>query len=351
MTKKDTSGCRVSTPGSASAGCDPSRDVVIAWPSSWPERQGVDVPGTFRGSVGSGHQPEAGDHPIVSRHDPGHAAPGHRPPVFTAAQQPLTSVGMAQAPRVTDTFSCTGGEQSWTVPAGVDQATFVVEGAAGGGLGDAPPGLGGRAEATVAVTAGTVYTIVVGRQGQRPGGYWPGVKPAQGGYGFGRGGDGGPSDSTSSLGAGAGGGGSAVLLGTEVMLVGGGGGGTAFGGDPGAGGGTPGGAGGPITDIGGGGGGGTATGPGAGGQVRAGTHGDAGTGHDGGRGSAAAGADNGGGGGGGGGWFGGGGGGSGDLATGGGGGGSGYAAPGLSAELTPGVRGGDGQVTVTHDAT
>jgi len=309
------------------------------------------VPGTFRGSVGSGHQPEAGDHPIVSRHDPGHAARGHRPPVFTAAQQPLTSVGMAQAPRVTDTFSCTGGEQSWTVPAGVDQATFVVEGAAGGGLGDVPPGLGGRAEATVAVTAGTVYTIVVGRQGQRPGGYWPGVKPAQGGFGFGRGGDGGPSDSTSSLGAGAGGGGSAVLLGTEVMLVGGGGGGTAFGGDPGAGGGTTGGAGGPITDIGGGGGGGTATGPGAGGQVRAGAHGNAGTGHDGGSGSAAAGADNGGGGGGGGGWFGGGGGGSGDLANGGGGGGSGYAAPGLSAELTAGVRSGDGQVTVTHGAT
>jgi hypothetical protein len=325
--------------------------VVIAWPSSWPERQVVDVPGTFRGSVGSGHQPEAGDHPIVSRHDPGHAARGHRPPVFTAAQQPLTSVGMAQAPRVTDTFSCTGGEQSWTVPAGVDQATFVVEGAAGGALGDVPPGLGGRAEATVAVTAGTVYTIVVGRQGQRPGGYWPGVKPAQGGFGFGRGGDGGPSDSISSLGASAGGGGSAVLLGTEVMLVGGGGGGTAFGGDPGAGGGTTGGAGGPITDIGGGGGGGTATGPGAGGQVRAGSHGNAGAGHDGGSGSAAAGADNGGGGGGGGGWFGGGGGGSGDLATGGGGGGSGYAAPDLSAELTPGVRGGDGQVTVTHDAT
>lgn len=72
-----------------------------------------------------------------------------------------------------------------------------------------------------------------------------------------------------------------------------------------------------------------------------------GTGHDGGSGSAAAGADNGGGGG----WFGGGGGGSGDVATGGGGGGSGYAAPDLSAELTPGVRAGDGQVTVTHDAT
>ena len=78
----------------------------------------------------------------------------------------------------------------------------------------------------------------------------------------------------------------------------------------------------------------------------AGTRGDPGTGHDGGSASGAAGADNNGGGG----WFGGGGGGSGDLGTGGGGGGSGYAAPGVSAELTPGVRSGDGQVTVTHQA-
>ena len=264
---------------------------------------------------------------------------------------PLTFRSVARAPRVTDTFSCTGGEQTWTVPAGVSQATFVVEGASGGVLGDTPPGLGGRAEATVAVTPGTVYTIVVGCQGQRPGGYRPGVPPARGGFGFGQGGDGGPSDSTSSIGASAGGGGSAVLLGTDVILVGGGGGGTAFGGDPGAGGGTTGDAGGPTTDTGGGGGAGTATGPGAAGQVRAGTHGTAGAGHVGGSGSAAAGRDNHGGGGGGGGWFGGGGGGSGDEATGGGGGASGYAAPGLSATLTSAVRSGDGQVTITHGAT
>jgi hypothetical protein len=85
--------------------------------------------------------------------------------------------------------------------------------------------------------------------------------------------------------------------------------------------------------------------------VRGGTQGSAGTGHDGGSGSAAAGKDNHGGGGGGGGWFGGGGGGSGDEGTGGGGGGSGYAAPGLTATLTPGVRSGDGQVTITPEAT
>ena len=235
--------------------------------------------------------------------------------VFTCGHSPLTSRSVAQAPRVIDTFTCTGGEQTWTVPAGVSQATFVVEGASGGVLGDISPGLGGRAEATVAVTPGTVYTVVVGCQGQKSGGYRPGVPPARGGFGFGQGGDGGPSDSTSSIGASAGGGGSAVLLGTDVILVGGGGGGTASGGDPGAGGGTTGGAGGPTTDTGGGGGAGTATGPGAGGQVPAGTHGSAGTGHDGGSGSAAAGKDNHGGGGGGGGWFGGGGGGSGDRSN------------------------------------
>ena len=257
---------------------------------------------------------------------------------------------MARAPRTTDTFTATGGDQTWTVPAGVSQATFVVEGASGGVLGRSSPGLGGRAEATVAVTPGTVYTIVVGSQGQRPGGYRPGVPAARGGFGFGRGGNGGPSAAPSSLGGSAGGGGSAVLLGTEVLLVGGGGGGTAAGGDPGTGGGKTGGAGGPATDTGGGGEGGTAIGPGAGGQVLAGTRGDPGTGHDGGSASGAAGADNNGGGGGGGGWFGGGGGGSGDLGTGGGGGGSGYAAPDVSAVLTPGVRSGDGQVTVTHQA-
>ena len=146
----------------------------------------------------------------------------------------------------------------------------------------------------------TVYTIVVGCQGRGPSRYFPGVPGARGG--FGRGGNGGPSDATSSVGGSAGGGGSAVLLGADVMLVGGGGGGTAFGGDPGGGGGTTGGAGGPTTDTGGGGGGGTATGPGAGGQVRAGTRGSAGTGHEGGSGSIAAGADNHGGGGGGS-WF------------------------------------------------
>jgi hypothetical protein len=40
---------------------------------------------------------------------------------------------------VTDTFPCTGGEQTWTVPAGVNEATFVVEGASGGVLGNTPP--------------------------------------------------------------------------------------------------------------------------------------------------------------------------------------------------------------------
>jgi hypothetical protein len=261
----------------------------------------------------------------------------------------VATAGVANAAPVVDTFTCTGGEQTWTVPAGVTQATFVVEGASGSvlALAGSPPGLGGRAAATVAVTPGAIYTVVAGcAGGNRPS---PGI-PVKGGFGFGRGGDGGVFTRADSLPGGAGGGGSSVLLGADVVLVGGGGGGPGDGSAAGAGGGTTGGSGNPTnSDPGGGGGGGTATGPGVGGRTITGTTGSSGTGHDGGSGAATAVTDNGGGGGGGG-WFGGGGGASGDLAIGSGGGGSGYAAPGLSATLDAGVRSGDGQVTVSYDA-
>jgi hypothetical protein len=258
----------------------------------------------------------------------------------------VTSAGVANAAPVVDTFNCTGAEQTWTVPAGVTQATFVVEGASGGALPRTPPGLGGRAAATVAVTPEAVYTVVVGCEGQSDAS--PGIPP-KGGFGFGRGGDGGVFQQADSIGGSAGGGGSALLLGTNVLLVGGGGGGTGEGSAAGAGGGTTGGSGSPTnSEPGGGGGGGTATGPGEGGRTVTGTSGSSGTGQDGGSGAAARPTNNGGGGGGGG-WFGGGGGASGDLATGGGGGGSGYAAPDLSATLTEGVRSGGGQVTVTYE--
>jgi hypothetical protein len=261
------------------------------------------------------------------------------------------------APRGTSTvtFDYTGSAQSWTVPDGVTEAAFVVNGAAGGGDTQGDTGSGGRAEATLTVTPGAVYTIVVGGAGQS-------IRPAtgngsggHGGYGWGPGGTGGaptPGVETAVGGAG-GGGGSAVLLGTDVLLVAGGGGGSSNNpGAGGAGGGAQGGAGqaniSPDHDVWNGQGG-TPTAPGAGAVGITAHHGSPGDGHTGGGGGVGY-PDSGGGGGGGGGWFGGGGGASGDQYVGAGGGGSGYAAPGIAATLTAGVCSGDGQVTVAYAA-
>jgi hypothetical protein len=257
---------------------------------------------------------------------------------------------------VTITFDYTGDAQSWTVPTGVTEATFVVNGAAGGLDVQNATGLGGQAEATLAVTAGAVYTIVVGGAGESIRQAGPTRSGGRGGYGYGPGGAGGApwSTNTSIPGAG-GGGGSAVLLGTDVLLVGGGGGGSSN--NPaagGAGGGARGSAGQANTtdpDHVWDGQGGTQTGPGAGGVGVTASRGSPGVDHAGGGGGAEkAYSTTGGGGGGGGGWFGGGGGASGDLCTGAGGGGSGYAAVGISATQTAGVRSGNGQVTIAYPA-
>jgi hypothetical protein len=124
---------------------------------------------------------------------------------------------------VTVTFDYTGAAQSWTVPAGVTAATFVVNGAAGGLDFLNATGLGGQAEATLAVTAGAVYTIVVGGAGESIRQAGPTRSGGRGGYGYGPGGAGGaPWTTDTSLPGAGGGGGSAVLLGTDVLLVGGG---------------------------------------------------------------------------------------------------------------------------------
>src|SRR4029450_13478363 len=69
--------------------------------------------------------------------------------------------------QVVCTFSYTGAAQSWTVPAGVTQATFVVVGAQGGDDPDGSSGgLGGKASATnVAVTPGETLQVNVGGEG------------------------------------------------------------------------------------------------------------------------------------------------------------------------------------------
>ncbi|HEY6743479.1 MAG TPA: Ig-like domain-containing protein, partial [Lapillicoccus sp.] len=247
----------------------------------------------------------------------------------------------AHAAQATTTFRCTGTTQSWTVPADVTSVDVVVDGAAGWTNNFSGVGLGGRATATLAVTPGTTYTVVVGCGGLR----------GTGGFGFGRGGDGGPVSSGGSVGGG-GGGGSAVLLSDVVLLSGGGGGGSAVAAGSsnprgGAGGGPTGESGVTGQSGGSGGEGGTQSGPGAGGNsTRISENGQPGVGRDGGTGgSPSQGALNFGGGGGGGGWFGGGGG----AGTAGGGGGSAHAAAGLGAVLTSGVRDGDGQVTLTYE--
>jgi hypothetical protein len=239
------------------------------------------------------------------------------------------------------TFEYTGAAETWTVPYGVSESRFDVYGAEGGALLNAGAGgLGGRATATIAVTAAQTLQVNVGGAGK----YFT--------AGFNGGG--------SSSSGGAGGGGSDVRfapyeLADRAIVAGGGGGSGAAshsaGGRGGAGGGTGGNgadSGDPSCCVAQGGGGGTQTAGGAGGSDNgswintAGRAGGFGSGGGGGSGS-------GNGGGGGGGYWGGGGGAGNDSGIdggGGGGGGSGFGPAGVVFES--GVRDGDGLVTISY---
>src|SRR5262245_23911251 len=117
-------------------------------------------------------------------------------------------------PNTVCTFSFTGAPDTWTVPSGVTQATFVASGAQGGLGGNCTiftgtpgaGGLGGQATATIAVTPLAVMQVNVG----------------------GKGADAGVSSLGGALG-GAGGGASDVRTGSyglgERVIIGGGGGG------------------------------------------------------------------------------------------------------------------------------
>lgn len=250
-------------------------------------------------------------------------------------------------------FSFTGAPQSWTVPAGVSQATFEVLGAQG-----RFGGRGAQVVATTAVTSGETYAIHVGGQG--------GTGPLGGGF------NGGAAGGGSSGGFGGGGAsdvrrGPDFALADRVLIAAGGGGRggpgfqyldstgiqTDFAGGAGGNSGAPGvyGAG-PPGEIGQGGQSGTATAGGLGassGQLGVGGAGSAGeilAGHGGGGGGGLYGD----GGGYGGGYF--------DCCTpvqqyvgaaGGGGGGSSAIAPEATGTITNGVREGDGLVTVTYE--
>ena len=288
-------------------------------------------------------------------------------PAANAAPPSCTTAGLI----TTCTFGFTGAPQDWPVPAGVQQATFTVTGAAGAvatGGGDRPGGRGGRTTATLPTPVGQTFRLFVGGTPSDRLGGWNG------------GGDGGEFLS------GGGGGASDVRmapygLAHRLLVAGGGGGAGGLArnvwriGVPGAGGsgGGPGVAGlqgqnvsGAIVGAGGGGGGGAAAGGFGGGPAgfvsppengchhthggSAGVWGAGGSGghisynHDG----TAPCYDNGGlGGGGGGGWYGGGGGGGGTTGGAGGGGGSGFGPAGSTAGPL-GEPGAQGSITVSY---
>jgi N-acetylneuraminic acid mutarotase len=74
---------------------------------------------------------------------------------------------------VTQTFNHTGGQQTYTVPAGVTSVTVDALGASGDptGFPNGDPGRGGRVQSTLAVTPGQTLYVLVGGQGGSSGGY------------------------------------------------------------------------------------------------------------------------------------------------------------------------------------
>ena len=116
---------------------------------------------------------------------------------------------------VNQTFTYTGGMQTWTVPSGVTQVTFDAQGAQGGSsiYGQGNGGLGGRIQGTLTVTPGQVLNIFVGGQStSNAGGYNGGGSGGNGSYARGGGGAtdariGGTANSDRQFVAGGGGGG------------------------------------------------------------------------------------------------------------------------------------------------
>lgn len=118
---------------------------------------------------------------------------------------------------VFETFNYTGGNQTWTTPAGVTSLTFFLVGAGGGSgpiAGGGPGASGGFSTGTYAISTQTTFTIIVGQ-----GGYSLGGVSTYGGGGAGGGAEGR---------YGSGGGRSAIRLSTgnsDLITAGGGGGG------------------------------------------------------------------------------------------------------------------------------
>ncbi len=121
-------------------------------------------------------------------------------------------------------FDYIGSNQSWIVPAGVTEVSYIVYGAGGGtgrapGIGMIPGGSGAAIVGGMPVTPGETLTIIVGGAGA------PGTATLGGAGGFGGGGSGG------NQGAGGGGGASVIRRGSTALVVAAGGGGTGGSGD------------------------------------------------------------------------------------------------------------------------
>jgi len=133
--------------------------------------------------------------------------------VWAASAAAASPTPSCSAGACTVTFSYSGAATTWTVPTGVSAATFMVDGAAGGGF---QGGVGGELRATLgALTAAQAVTVSVGGLGQ------------DGEAGSGLGGfNGGGADAPGGIGDGGGGGGySSVGFGSTLELLAGGGGG------------------------------------------------------------------------------------------------------------------------------
>ena len=86
-------------------------------------------------------------------------------PAQAALQAGESCTVVGELSTCTATFLYTGAPQDWTVPAGVDKATFTLTGASGGAAGGRLGGRGGGVTATLDVTAGTLYRLYVGGRG------------------------------------------------------------------------------------------------------------------------------------------------------------------------------------------
>ncbi len=261
-------------------------------------------------------------------------------PAAHAAPTNCTTVGL----RATCTFGFIGADgaggypQDWTVPAGVDRATFTVIGASGASSATQPGGRGGGTVATIATTPGKVLQLRVGGTGS----------PAIGGGGGASDVRGAPYERWDRILVGGGGGGAGAATPGGGSGAGGNGGGAAMPGSPGTG----------VSAAGGGGAGG-ATAGGFGGGSRSPSPACGilpahdGSSYQGGQGGRLygvgpscpwAGVTGGWGGGG---WYGGGGGGVDGLAAAGGGGGSGYG-PAGSTSTPLGEPGANGKITISY---